>query len=80
MKALKPFALPLHSEAVRVEPQNAYDRAYRRGAVAGLIASDGRYTQADLPFPSLLSNDQRRSALAAVRLWQTELERLAHGT
>lgn len=79
-EALKPFALPLRGEAVRVETQSAYDHAYQQGAIAGLIEQDGRYTDAALPFPSTLTAAQRQSALMAVQTWRTELNRLAAGS
>jgi hypothetical protein len=74
------IALPLRADVVPVDLQDAYTVAYQRTTMAWHIQHDNRYTEADLPFPSLLSDDQRRSALAAVNSWQTELERLAHGT
>lgn len=37
---------------------------------------DGRYTEADLSFPTLLTHEQRAQALAAVEQWMNELERL----
>jgi hypothetical protein len=39
--------------------------------------SEGHYTEANLPFPSLLTEQQRRDALRAVEVWQEELMRLS---
>lgn len=77
---LKPFALPLRGEVVRVETQSAYDRAYQRGAVAGLIEGDNQYIADSLPFPTTLTDEQRTNALTAVDHWRTELERLQQET
>lgn len=77
LEGLKPFALPLRAEAVRVEPQAAYDRAYQRGGIAGLIEQNGHYVPDRLPFPSLLSDSQRANALEHVTAWRAQLARLA---
>jgi hypothetical protein len=76
---LKRFALPLRGQAVGVEPQDAYNHAYRSAAIAGHIAHEKRYEEEDLPFPTLLTAQQRKSALAAVSTWQAELIRLQQG-
>lgn len=76
-ESLKSFALPLIGEGIRVEPQQAYDRAYQRGAIAGLILQEGQYTREALPFPSTLRDTQIENALQAVATWQAELQRLA---
>jgi hypothetical protein len=76
-EGLKPFALPLLGEAIRVEPQQAYDRAYQRGAIAGLILQEGQYTRDALPFPSTLSETQIVSTIKAIETWEAELKRLA---
>lgn len=69
-------ALPLRAEALPVDLQFTYAQAYQDAAIAGQLQADGRYTEADLPFPTLLSEEQRRTALAAVEDWQTQLQRL----
>jgi hypothetical protein len=74
---LKRVALPLRGEVVPMELQAAYDFAYRQASVAGHIHSEGRYTEGNLPFPTLLTEDQRREALTTVENWQTELARLS---
>ena len=73
---IKPFALPLRGEGVRVETQAAYDWAYQRGGIAALINDAGHYMPDLLPFPSMLTQAQHQSAIAAVEQWQTELARL----
>ncbi len=77
---LKPFALPLRDEVIRVEPHTAYERAYRSGPVAGLINKERRYAADALPYPSMLTDAQREAALAAVKAWQGELARLDQPT
>ena len=73
---LKPFALPLRGEVLRVEPQQAYNRAYQRGIIAGLIMDEGRYSLSELPFPSTLTDAQKETALQAITDWQKELKKL----
>jgi hypothetical protein len=75
---IKRFALPLRGQVVPVEPQAAYDHAYRTATIAGHIQNEGRYTEDALPFPTLLSDDQRRQALVTVQKWQERLARLSH--
>ena len=74
---LQPFALPLRGEAIRTDPQLAYDIAYRRGAIAGLIHHETDYSLDALPFPSTLTKSQLSNALEAVHRWQAQLEDLA---
>lgn len=73
---LKRVALPLRGEVIGMELQAAYDTAYQEPSIAGQIYSEGNYTEAALPFPSLLTPDQRREALVAIATWKGELERL----
>jgi hypothetical protein len=75
-EVIKPFALPLRQEVLLVEAQSAYENAYRTSVIGAQIRHDGRYTEADLPFPTLLTSEQRSDALAAVEQWMNELERL----
>ena len=74
---LKPFALPLRGEAIRTESQSAYDIAYQRGAIAGLIQHEVGYAEDTLPFPSMLTDEQRQACLTAVQEWQAQLNALA---
>lgn len=71
---LKPFALPLRGEAIRTDPQSAYDVTYKFGAIAGLIHHDTGYSLDALPFPSTLSKSQLSHALQAVHTWQSKLD------
>ncbi|MEM6281356.1 MAG: hypothetical protein AAF787_04110 [Chloroflexota bacterium] len=64
---------------MRVEPHAAYDRAYVRGAIAGLIEQDGRYVPDALPFPTTLTESQRERAHAAVVNWRQAMKRTANG-
>lgn len=74
---LQPFALPLRGEAIRTDPQSAYDIAYRRGAIAGLIHHETGYSLDALPFPSTLTKSQLSRVLEAVHKWQSQLDELA---
>lgn len=73
---LSRIALPLRGEVIPVELHDAYAHAYRQSTTAWRIQHEGRYTEDDLPFPSSLTDAQRRSALEAVAHWQRELDRL----
>jgi len=73
---LSRVALPLRNEVIPVELHDAYTRAYRQNTTAWHLHHDEHYTEDQLPFPSLLTAEQQREALAAVHTWQVELERL----
>lgn len=73
---LKPFALPLRNEVVPVNPQKAYDNAYRRMAIAGQIEDADLYVAEKLPFPSTLTADQRQYALDEAQRWLKRLNEL----
>lgn len=75
---LKRIALPLRAEVIAVELQKAYDHAYQMAATAGHIRKEKQYTLEGLPFPSLLTDEQRQSALQAVDAWQKQLAELEH--
>ena len=77
---LKPFALPLRAEAIRVEPQLIYEQAYQRGSIAGLMHTETDYAADALPFPSTLTSAQQQAALEAVTQWRAALEQLAQET
>lgn len=73
---LSRIALPLIESVVPMELQAAYDYSYQVARIAVHILEEERYAEADLPFPTLLTNKQRDEALKAVQVWQAELERL----
>jgi hypothetical protein len=75
-EALKRCAIPLRAEVIAVELQAAYDHAYRQTSIAGHIQSETHYRADTLPFPSLLTSDQHKTILDAVKNWQSELKRL----
>jgi DNA-binding transcriptional regulator LsrR (DeoR family) len=60
--------------------QEAYDHAYQTLVLAAQIDEETGYEEAHLPFPSLLSEAERRDALAAVAHWRAELARLQAST
>jgi hypothetical protein len=72
---LKRCALPLREAVIGVELQAAYDTAYREAMIAPQLFSRGGYSEADLPFPTLLTPEQRREALDAVAAWTRALGR-----
>jgi hypothetical protein len=72
---LKRVALPLRADGIAVELQDTYRHAYEVTTTAGHIRKEGRYT-AELPFPSLLTDEQRQAALGAVADWQRRLAQL----
>jgi hypothetical protein len=73
---LPSMALPLRAEGIRLDLHNAYRDAYNRGGIAAQMLFEGQYTEDKLPFPSLLTEEQRTAALIAVADWKAELERL----
>lgn len=75
---LQPFALPLSDDAIRVEPQDAYNYAYRNMGIANQLQNRGYIIDA-LPFPSTLTDAQKESALQAIKTWQEQLEQLREG-
>lgn len=77
---LKRVALPLRGEVIPMELQDAYDAAYRQASIAGQIYSDGGYTEDNLPFPTLLTEPQRREATQAVQAWIERLEQLKNAS
>lgn len=75
-ESLKPFALPLQNEVLVVETQAAYDEAYHESLMAGHIDKEIKYAEAELPFPSLITSQQKHDASKAVQHWRTTLEQL----
>jgi len=75
-QAMKRVAFPLRGEVIPVELQNNYDRAYQQVAAAAQILNDNFYTEANLPFPSLLSDTKIREATESVSRWREGLKRL----
>ena len=70
------FALPLRNEVIGLELQQAYTHGYELYTIAAQIRHEKHYTGDCLPFPSLMTESQRREALEAVQRWQDELQRL----
>lgn len=79
---LSRIALPLRREVLPVEVHHAYAHAYRQLMMAWHIQTEIRYAEDNLPFASLLTDEQRAEALNRVKIWQAELEKLlnANGT
>ncbi len=73
---LKRIALPLRAEVAPIELQRAYDYAYQLVTIAAQIEQDNRYSEDELPFPSLLMEAQRHEALEAVQKWRETLNKL----
>lgn len=64
------IALPLHAAVYPLELQPIYEQAYWETKSAWHIQHDGHYTPGALPFPSLLSDAERQTAINAVSHWQ----------
>jgi hypothetical protein len=79
-QTIKRVALPLHGEVVPIELQAAYDDAYRKVSIAGQIEDELSYVEDRLPFPSLLSDEQRQQLLQAVHSWREKLTQLRANT
>ncbi|MDX1993886.1 MAG: DUF4058 family protein [bacterium] len=75
-KPLPRIALPLRAEVIPVDLQTAYSRAYQLLTIAGQINDEERYTDDELPFPSVFSDGQRQQLLETVTQWQAELIQL----
>jgi hypothetical protein len=75
-EALKRCAIPLRNEVVGVDLQRAYNRGYQESLIAPQLENETNYHEEHLPFPSLLTDSQRESALAAVHDWHKTLEQL----
>jgi hypothetical protein len=73
---LKRIALPLRQEVVPVDTQVAYDYAYQVARIAAQINDDDRYGEGFLPFPTQLTESQRREAIDTAAAWRAELDRL----
>lgn len=73
---LKRCALPLVDDVVGVELQTAYDLAYREATIAPQIEANQHYTFDQLPFPTLLTDEQRQKAIETIHHWRAELEKL----
>jgi hypothetical protein len=74
--ALERIAIPLITEVVAVDLQHVYTTAYQTNMTAQHIEEEHRYTDEYLPFPSLLTDEQRSAALDAVRVWQDRLRKM----
>lgn len=70
--SLPRIAIPLHAEVIPLALQPAYTRAYRTAMIAPQMLHDDHYNEAGLPFPSLLTLDQRQTALATLTRWQSD--------
>lgn len=71
---LKRIAVPLRGEVIALDLQAAYTHAYQQNSTSAWIREEGRYTEQDLPFPSLLTEAQRQQATEAVARWENALQ------
>lgn len=79
-ECLPRVALPLRQEVIPMELHTAYEYAYQSVSIAVQIDAEGRYTEASLPFPSLIPPEILKSAIKAVDTWHTELSLLHKST
>lgn len=73
---LKVIALPLRENVIRVELQAAYTTAYQKTSIAQHLNDKDSYTEDNLPFASLLTDNQRGECLKRVAQWQDRLRQL----
>jgi hypothetical protein len=66
----KRIALPLAQHALALDLFMVYRNAYEGMGLADLMLTEGFYTLDHLPFASLLTQEERNEALAAVQAWQ----------
>ncbi len=73
---MKRIAIPLRGEVIPVELQVSHDKAYQEVTTAAQMLNDGFYTEANLPFPSLLTDAQIHEAVQSVTHWRGTLKGL----
>lgn len=71
---LKSFALPLRSEILPIDLDAIYRQAYQETSMPTQILRQNAYREEALEFPSLLSDDEKKSLLAQVEAWKAALE------
>lgn len=76
---LKRFVLPLLREGIAVDPQLAYENAYRETGIARQIDIEGAYTLDNLKFPSLISAGEKDVLMRGLEEWRTALAALRAG-
>jgi uncharacterized protein YuzE len=72
-QALKRIAIPLRTEVLPLELQQAYDDAYQTASIPAQLLSEHRYTASDLPFPTTLTESQRHAIEKILTDWQQAL-------
>jgi hypothetical protein len=75
-ESFKRIAMPLREDIIPIDLHRLYERTYQEMGLAALIEIEDRYSIDHLPFPSLLTDQQRDEALDAVLVWQDELGRV----
>ncbi len=73
---LKRLAVPLREQVLPVEPQAAYESAYRSKTIGRQIFEKNAYRVDALSFPSLIPSDQVAALLDSVTTWRARLESL----
>lgn len=73
---LENFALSLLDDGLLVDTHSAYSAAYQEVIAASQILFENNYAESKLPFPSLLSADERQTCLDAVAAWKAQLATL----
>jgi len=73
---LATIAVPLRGEVLTTSLQTAWNESYQVADSASNILHDHGYAEAKIPFPSLLTDEQRIDALKAVNDWKAELHHL----
>jgi len=69
----KRIAIPLRDDILPLDLHALYEHTYQEMALAALINEENRYMSTSLPFPTLLTDQQRDEALEAVRAWHEAL-------
>ena len=70
-------AINLPLRAMYVDLQAIYTCAYRNCGIASLLSSEVKYMPDALPYPTLLTDQQKQAAVEAVSAWRGELTMLA---
>jgi hypothetical protein len=75
-QAFKRIAVPLRHHIFGVDLRSVYERSYQGLNIAAMLRYRQRYTLEHLPFPSLLTDEEREKALQQIRLWDEAIQKV----
>ncbi|MBL8134748.1 MAG: DUF4058 family protein [Anaerolineae bacterium] len=80
LEAIGRIAVPLRGEVIALDLGDAVSGAYRSAVLARHILRETDYAPDALPFPSLVTSEQRADLSARIASWRSELSRLREGS